>query len=257
MTKILYCSGYEESDENKKYYIEYDHIDGSRGHVVLFGGFLTNKDSEKAIALEKYCKENDIAFTRFSYFGHGESFFGSTNQVDDFAKCNISIWKKNCLDVLNNLVKQPAIIVGSSMGGWLMLLIVKEYPEMIKGLIGVAAAPDFAKRLMRLSEYDNMLLERDGVCFPLQSVPHLPISKDFIEDACNNSILDHGIDVKCPVVLLVGTEDQSVPYAYQMIVKDAFINKDKVSVEVVQGAEHAMNDDVSMQKTYEYIEKFL
>ena len=94
----------------------------------------------KALDIERYARKNKLNFVRFDCRGHGKS----EGKFEDF---NMSDWKKDLLDIIDNVAKGPQILIGSSMGGWLMMLAAKARPKRIQGLIGLAAAPDFGKDL--------------------------------------------------------------------------------------------------------------
>ncbi|WP_410529774.1 alpha/beta fold hydrolase [Wolbachia endosymbiont (group A) of Longitarsus flavicornis] len=103
-------------------HIAYRKLQGKKASVVFFGGFASNMDGTKATAIYKFCQENDIALVLFDYFGHGHS---SGNFID----YTISDWQKNCAKVISELTSDKQIIIGSSMGGWLMLLTALQFPE--------------------------------------------------------------------------------------------------------------------------------
>ena len=91
---------------------------------------------QKALSLERFARKNKLRFIRFECRGHGKS----DGKFEDFT---ISDWKKDLLDIIDNIAKGPQILIGSSMGGWLMFLAAKKRPSKIKGMIGLAAAPDY------------------------------------------------------------------------------------------------------------------
>ncbi|PPR44735.1 MAG: hypothetical protein CFH21_00203, partial [Alphaproteobacteria bacterium MarineAlpha5_Bin11] len=126
--------------QNQK--IAYRKIIGNSPGIIFIHGYNSDMSGKKALHIEKYAKKKKLSFLRFDCRGHGKSH----GTIKDFV---ISDWKKDLLEVINKLTKGPQILVGSSMGGWLMLLAAKEKPSSIYGLIGLAAAPDFTRNLYK------------------------------------------------------------------------------------------------------------
>lgn len=122
-------------------YLAYHKTEGQLPGVIFFGGFMSDMSGSKALALEEYCKTNNRAFIRFDYEGHGQS-------SGRFEKGTIGKWLGNALKILDELTDGKQIIVGSSMGGWIMLLAATMRTEKVAGLIGIAAAPDFTHELI-------------------------------------------------------------------------------------------------------------
>src|ERR1700735_4466128 len=118
--------------------IAYHKTEGVTPGVMFLGGFRSDMNGVKAVALENYCKKNGRAFLRFDYEGHGES-------SGEFEDCTIGRWKDNALLALMKLTEGRQILVGSSMGGWLSLLLAKQKPRRIAAVVGIAAAPDFTE----------------------------------------------------------------------------------------------------------------
>jgi len=120
--------------------IAYRHLAGCEPGIVFCSGFNSNMQGTKVLALEQWACANGRQFTRFDYFGHGESS-GNLEQG-----C-IGRWRDDTLAILDRVTSGKQLLVGSSMGGWLMLLAAQARPERICGLLGLAAAPDFSQRL--------------------------------------------------------------------------------------------------------------
>jgi pimeloyl-ACP methyl ester carboxylesterase len=121
--------------------IAYRKVTGAAPGIVFLGGFRSDMTGIKALFLEDYCRRNERAYVRFDYFGHGES-------SGDFAEGTVSRWRDDSLAVIDSLTEGPQILVGSSMGGWIMVLAALARPELVAGLIGIAAAPDATTDLM-------------------------------------------------------------------------------------------------------------
>ena len=204
--------------------------------VVFFVGHGSDMHGTKAIAVAEWAMENNYGIIRFDYFGHGQS---SGNLLDG----NLSIWKKDCLAVIDQLTdNSPLIIVGSSLGGWLMLLAAAARPNRIAGLIGIAAAPDFTEDLIwnQLSPsqqqamktsghiaFDNPYSKGDKVVYPYQ----------LILDGRKNLFLKQPMDADYPIRLLHGMKDNEVPPKTAEKIA-ANINASDIEVTLVQEAGH-------------------
>jgi pimeloyl-ACP methyl ester carboxylesterase len=121
--------------------IAYHKIDGTEPGVVFLGGFKSDMDGTKAVYLEDWAKAKGRAFLRFDYSGHGQS-------SGDFVDGCIGDWADDAQEAILALTEGPQILVGSSMGGWIALLMAKRIPQKIAGLVGIAAAPDFTEDSM-------------------------------------------------------------------------------------------------------------
>ena len=107
---------------------------GSGPGIVFFGGFKSDMDGTKAVYLEEWANSNDRAFLRFDYSGHGKS-------SGAFLDGSIGDWFADAAAAITALTDGPQIIVGSSMGGWIALLVARAMPERVAGLVGIAAGP--------------------------------------------------------------------------------------------------------------------
>ena len=120
--------------------IAYKYCKGKGPGIIFIHGLNSDMRGEKALSIQRYAKKRNLSFLRFDCIGHGSSY-------GEFINFTISDWKKDLLDILDNIPKGPQLLIGSSMGGWLMMLAEKSRPSKILGLIGIAAAPDFTKSL--------------------------------------------------------------------------------------------------------------
>ena len=177
--------------------------------VIFLGGFMSDMTGGKAIALEQHARARGQAFVRFDYLGHG----ASSGRFEDGT---IGRWADDAVAVIDNLTDGPQILVGSSMGGWTMLLAALARPKRIAGLVGIAAAPDFTETLM-WREFDDEIratLERDGVYYEPSDygdAPY-PITMTLIEEGRRHLLMDRPIPIRCPVRLIHGTADPVLPF---------------------------------------------
>ena len=143
--------------------IAYHRIIGKSPGVMFLTGFKSDMTGSKAIALEELCRRRGQGFIRFDYFGHGQS-------SGAFEDGTIGRWKDDAICTLDQLTEGPQVIVGSSMGGWIMLLTALARPKRIAGLVGTAAAPDFTEDLMPdafPNNRNNSLKATDTLRFPI------------------------------------------------------------------------------------------
>src|SRR5437762_3656247 len=138
--------------------IAYHRLAGDPPGIVFLGGFRSDMPGTKALFLEDYCRRRGRAYVRFDYFAHGAS-------SGDFAQGTIGRWREDAIAVIDSLTEGPQILVGSSMGGWIMLLAALARPRRVAALVGIAAAPDFTEKLLpaRLTPEQHREIEETGV----------------------------------------------------------------------------------------------
>ena len=138
--------------------LAYRQCDGRAPGVMFLGGFMSAMSGRKACALEAHCRDNRRAFVAFDYRAHGLS----SGRFDEFG---FDAWIEDSLMVLDRLTRGPQILVGSSMGGWLLTLCLQRRPERIGAALGLAAAPDFIDSTIdTLDAAQKTALERSGYC---------------------------------------------------------------------------------------------
>ena len=176
--------------------------------IIFFAGHGSDMDGTKAIAVDSWAEHNGFGMIRFDYSGHGQS-------SGAFLDGTIGQWKKDCLAIIDTLTSEAVIIVGSSLGGWLMMLAARERADRIIGMIGIAAAPDFTRDLIwdSLSDDQKKTMERDGqIALPNPYAPEDVIYPlHLITEADRHLVLNDLISLDCPVRLLQGMQDEEVP----------------------------------------------
>ena len=217
--------------------IAYYRTPGKTPGVVFLTGFKSDMAGTKALALEKFCRSRGQAFLRFDYTGHGQS-------SGNFEDGTIGEWSSDAILVLDNLCDGPQVLVGSSMGGWIMLLAALARPKRIAGLIGTAAAPDFTEDLMRgeLSPMQIDQLEQQGFVIIPNCYNEEPykISKALLDEGRNHMLLKAEIPVDCPVRLIHGDVDQDVPWQTSLrIAKN--LRSQNVEIILVKGGDHRLS----------------
>ena len=182
---------------------------GKQPQVMWLGGFKSDMQGTKAQALDVWAVRRGHAFLRFDFYGHGRS-------SGDFREGTISRWRDDALCVLDRLGGRPQILVGSSMGAWIALLVAQQRPEMVAGLLLLAPAVDFTERLIwaRMSpKIRRELMEKGEWMRPsAYSDGPYPITRALIEDGRKNLVLNAPIAIDCPVHILHGMQDPDVPW---------------------------------------------
>ena len=184
--------------------IAYKSLKGRRLGVIFIHGLNSDMNGGKALAIEQYAKKNKLNFIRFDCRGHGSS----EGKFEDFT---ISDWRKDLLDIIDNVAKGPQILIGSSMGGWLMMLAAKARPQRIKGLIGLAAAPDFGKDLYKvLNKKNKKEISTKGITKYTSYGFSYYLTKKFFIEAEKNRVLKKPFRFSKPMVLIHGLKDNVV-----------------------------------------------
>ena len=205
--------------------------------VMFLGGFMSDMTGGKATTLEAWAVERGLSFTRFDYQGHGAS-------SGRFADGTIGLWADDALAVLDQVTTGPQILVGSSMGGWMMLLAATRRPERVAGLVGIAPAPDFTEDLMwDIFDADvrRRIMEEGVWNRPSEYGPEpQPITRALIEDGRNHLLLRGPIAFGGPVRLLHGQRDPDVPWQLSLRIAEA-LTGDDVRVTLVKDGDHRLS----------------
>ena len=201
-------------------YIQYQGTSNSPT-ILFLGGFRSDMMGSKASFLHTQCEARGQSYVRFDYSGHGQS-------GGEFEKGCISDWCQDAQDVLDHVISGDVILVGSSMGGWISLLLARDNSARIKALVGIAAASDFTGWMEeRMSDLQKQALQEEGF-FELPSDYGSPyiITKKLIEDGRKNFLLTNKIDIDIPVRLLQGKQDKDVPWQTAEDIKQALVSQD-------------------------------
>jgi pimeloyl-ACP methyl ester carboxylesterase len=206
--------------------------EGQGPHVVFLGGFRSDMTGTKAAWLHDWARESGRAFLRFDYSGHGES--GGA-----FEEGTIGDWRQDAEAVLD-LAPGPVVLVGSSMGGWISLLLARNRPERVAGLVTIAAAPDFTEDGMWANAPDvvRVRLQRDGyIEVPSDYGAPYRITRRLLEDGRDHLVLRSPLHLPMPVRMLQGTADREVSAATATRLLDHATGPD-VRLTLVKDADH-------------------
>lgn len=224
--------------------IAYHRLAGKSPGIVFLGGFMSDMTGTKATALEAFCRARGQAFLRFDYFGHGASSGG-------FADATIGRWRDDCLCVLDRLTEGPQVLVGSSMGGWLMLLAALARPARVAALVGIAAAPDATEDLIwrRLSPAQQEAMRRDGsIIVPSEYDPAgYVLTHRLIEEGRSHLVLGGSLDLTCPVRLIHGMRDPDVPWPTSLRLAERLAGAD-VTMTLVKDGDHRLSSEADLAR---------
>lgn len=212
--------------------IAYRKTDGAGPTVIFLGGFKSDMEGTKAIHLEDWAKRTDRAFVRFDYSGHGIS-------GGDFADGAIGDWFEDACAVLAT-IEGPLVLVGSSMGGWISLLVSRAMPERIAGLVTIAAAPDFTEDSM-WGGFDSgqraALMDEGRIYLPSDYGEPYLITRRLIEEGRDRLVLRDSLALPFPVRFLQGTADEDVEMSVALRLLDHAEGPD-MRLTLVDGADH-------------------
>ena len=231
--------------------LAYCKTEGKGPGIVFLGGFCSDMSGTKATFLEEYCRAAGRAFVRFDYFGHGVS-------EGDVVNGTLGLWLSNALQVIDELTTGPQILVGSSMGGWLMLLAALKRPDRIHGLVGIAAAPDFTEDFAKLSPAQLDELKKTGVCYLPSGVEEkpYPIAAELIKEAEQHLLLKNDINIHCPIRLLQGMNDADVPWKKATRIAERVASKD-VSITLIKDGDHRLSSPAQLHLLAQTIESLI
>ena len=215
-----------------------------RPGIVFLGGFKSDMTGTKASTLDEFCHARGLGFLRFDYSGHGAS-------SGDFRDGTISRWFADALAAFDRLTEGPQILVGSSMGGWIMLLLARARTARIAGLVGLAPAPDFTEELIwrTLSEDDRAKMLREGKLeqpSEYSSDPYV-ITQALIEDGRSNLLLGRPIAIDVPVRLLHGLNDRDVPHTISLRIQERLTAQDVV-VQLIKDGDHRLSRPQDLER---------
>lgn len=223
--------------------LAYFRLEGESPGLMFLGGFRSDMSGTKASALETHCRKVGRAYVRFDYGGHGES-------SGKFEEGTIGEWAGDALAILDEVARGPQVLVGSSMGAWMMLLCSLARPERVKGLVGVASGPDFTDgfKKHRLTEEMERELDERGYVLHAPNIwgePY-PITRKLLDEAENHLLLRGEIDVACPVRLIHGMADETISWEVSLKLSEV-LKSDDVRLTLVKDGGHRLSRDADIE----------
>jgi esterase/lipase len=235
--------------------------EGAAPGVFWMGGFKSDMKGTKAEALAQWARENGRSCLRFDYSGHGES-------SGDFTAGTISGWLEDSLAVFDSQARGPQVVVGSSMGGWLALLLVRELRRRkaegaapaatVAGLVLIAPAVDFTEVLMwqRFPATIRQEIETNGVWHrPSDYGEPYPITRGLIDDGRKHLLLGGMIETGCPVRILQGVQDPDVPWNHAVALTSR-LAQDDVVLTLVKDGDHRLSRPEDLERLMRAVAEF-
>ena len=217
--------------------LAYRRVLGAAPGIVFLAGLRSDMTGNKAVFLDDYCRRRGRAYVRFDYFGHGAS-------SGDFAQGTVGRWAEDAVAVIDALTRGPQILVGSSLGGWIMLLAALARRDRVRALVGVAAAPDATEDLLwpRLAAAQRSELMKNGsVTLPSEYDPDgYTYSRNLIEEGRRHLLMRGTIELDCPVRLLHGIGDTSVPWQTSLRLAEHLASRD-IALTLVKDGDHRLS----------------
>ena len=216
--------------------------EGGQPGLFWLGGFKSDMQGTKAVALDAWAAERNRACVRFDYSGHGES-------GGDFVDGTIGQWLEESVAVFERFCAGPQVVIGSSMGGWMALLLARELARRrassasLAGLVLIAPAPDFTEELMwkGFSPEIRHQIESSGVWLrPSEYGDPYPITRKLIEEGRKHLLLGGSIEVGCPVHILQGAQDPDVPWKHAFALTHRLPAEDVV-LTMIQDGDHRLS----------------
>ena len=218
--------------------------------IFFFGGYASTMTGTKATSLNQWAQKQKINFVRFDYSGHGES-------GGSFQDGTITKWLNEAEEVFHKLKTKKNIIIGSSMGSWISLLLTKKNSD-INGFVGIASAPDFTiSQWLKLdANQQNEFIEKGSILFPDDDYGEYEVSYKFVNDGFNNVLLDKKIDISCPIRLLHGRLDKVVPFTVSEKIIEKVLSEDK-DLKIIEDGDHNLSRESDLNILFEQIKYFI
>ena len=210
-------------------------VAGRSPTVVFLPGFGSDMAGEKATTLADWCGAHGRAMLRLDYSGHGAS--GGA-----FTDGSIGRWTADARIVIEKMTEGPLLLVGSSMGGWISLLLARAVPERVAAIVGIAAAPDFTARMEdNLTPQERAAISAGGVVErPSKYGNPYKFTRGLFEDGRRHMLLHAPLPIACPVRLLHGQEDDAVAWEQALKIAERLASTD-VQVVLVKDGDHRLS----------------
>jgi pimeloyl-ACP methyl ester carboxylesterase len=231
--------------------------EGKNPGLFWLGGFKSDMKGTKAEALDAWAAKSGRACVRFDYSGHGES-------DGEFTDGTIGRWLEESLAIYAQFAKGPQIVIGSSMGGWLALLLARDLAQQksgapIAGMVLIAPAVDFTEELMWkcFSEATKSEIEQKGFWLRPSAYGEepYPITRGLIEEGRKHLLLSGLIETRCPVHILQGVQDPDVPWRHAVELVSRF-SRDDVVLTLIKDGDHRLSRPEDIERLITAVKEF-
>tara|TARA_Y100000590_G_scaffold459148_1_gene615505 strand:- start:485 stop:1213 length:729 start_codon:yes stop_codon:yes gene_type:complete len=213
--------------------IAYKYFKGKSPGIIYIHGMASDMEGTKSLSIEKYSQKKGLSFLRFDCRGHGKSY-------GDFHNFTIKDWKNDLIEMIDKKTKGPQILIGSSLGAWIMMLATKHRKPRIAGLIGLAPAPDATKYLMNElpKKFKNEINKKGMAKFKKLNVI---MTKKFFEEGNKNLVLNKNFPFKKPFILIHGLKDKDVsPQISKKILK--IVKGKNIQIRYLKESDHRLSN---------------
>jgi len=225
--------------------LAYRHRSGAGPTIVFLPGFMSDMEGSKALALDAWATRAGRAMLRLDYSGCGAS-------EGRFENGTLTGWRDDVLLLIKELTEGPLVLVGSSMGGWLMVLVALAIPDRVVGLVGIAAAADFTEWGFGEDARASLYAEGQIAEPSLYSIDPYITTLAFFESGQANRVLDAPIPLICPVRLLHGQSDEEVPWEISLRL-GAVLRSEDVRITLVKDGHHRLSRDADIALLLEQV----
>ena len=229
-------------------------VDGEGPTVVWIGGFRSDMQGTKAMALDAAARERGWDYVRYDHFAHGQS-------SGDWRKATIGRWREDAICMIDNLTG-PVVVVGSSMGGWVALLLALARPGRMAGLVLINPAQDFTERLMwpSLADHERHAILRDGEIVIVEEGPpgeglgEYILTLSLFEDGRDWLLLGAPLPIAAPVHIFQGRADDVVPWRHATALVERLTGGD-VRLDLIEGGDHRLSTPDDLERLIEAVER--
>ncbi|MBO4285593.1 MAG: alpha/beta hydrolase [Alphaproteobacteria bacterium] len=247
MQKHAYHTGFTTNFEH----IKAENLPTQKFTILYTHGFCSDPWGRKPEEVKKWCAKNNVSFFRYELAGHG-------SDISRFEEADINTWKAQILEIIDECIEGDIVVVGSSLGGWLSLLAAIKRKKRVKGLVGLAAAPDFTAECIKYATPEQTKeMEKFGkITYAGQGIEFV-VTKRLIESGTDNLILNKDtIPVCCKVALIQGMKDTSVDWHKALKIAELLETQDVV-VKLLKNANHRLNEDDDIAEILSALDGFL
>ena len=220
--------------------------------VIFLHGFMSDIEGEKPTKFAKFCHKKKINFLTLEYSGHGKSY-------GKFIDGNISKWTNDTYKLIKYKFKRKNfIIIGSSMGSWIGLNLIKIFKNKIKGFIGIGSAPEFLEKLMwnKFTKKIKKIIAKKKIYNLEQGNYVYPLTKQLFLDGKKNKVLKMKLNIKIPVTMFHGAKDETVPTNFSKKVLKIF-PKAKKKLFIIKGGDHSLSKKNYLKKMCKELDKII
>ena len=228
-------------------HVAFKRVDGAGPTVLWVGGFRSDMEGTKALALEQAARERGWAYVRYDHFAHGAS-------SGDWKAATVGRWREDAIAMIES-IEGPVLPVGSSMGGWGARLAALARPKKLAGLVLIAPAPDFTERLMwpSLPDHIRQAILRDGEAeLPDEGLGPYVLTKGMFEEARNWLLLDGPIRLGAPVHILQGKQDEPVPWRHALTLVERIEGPD-IRLDLIEAGDHRLSTAADLERLVEAV----